>query len=75
MYNPNKGLESKPDRIGLDFETWGSRPLPTVGLDNYVSDPRFLPLMAGVAYRGNATVMYDFILEPDCKQDFLDTAL
>ena len=61
------------NEIGLDFETWGSRPLPTVGLDNYVSDPRFIPLMAAVARRRQATLVYDFILEPDCKQGFINT--
>lgn len=63
------------NEIGLDFETWGSRPLPTVGLDNYVSDPRFLPLMAGVAFRNQTTEVYDFVLEPDCKQDFINTVI
>lgn len=70
----NTGFKPRAS-IGLDFETWGSRPLPTVGLDNYVSDPQFLPLMAGVAYSHQPTVVYDFILEPDCKQNFINVAI
>lgn len=34
--------------IGLDFETYGSRPLPECGLENYVRDPHFTPLLARV---------------------------
>lgn len=30
--------------IGIDFETFGSRDLTKVGLDNYISDPKFKPL-------------------------------
>ena len=36
---------------GLDFETFGSRSLPTVGLDNYIRDPLFTPLLASRAVR------------------------
>lgn len=38
---------------GLDFETYGSRPLPLCGLENYVRDPHFTPLIARVAKRIN----------------------
>jgi DNA polymerase bacteriophage-type len=34
------------DLIGLDFETYGGVDLPTHGLDRYVSDPTFRPLLA-----------------------------
>ena len=34
---------------GLDFETFGTRDLPTVGLENYLADPEFRPLLAAVA--------------------------
>lgn len=37
---------------GLDFETYGSRPLPDVGLENYVRDSHFTALIARVAKRG-----------------------
>lgn len=37
--------------IGLDFETYGSVPLPTVGLSNYIRDPHFTPLIARLVGR------------------------
>ena len=49
---------------GLDFETYGSRSLPDVGLDNYLSDPNFMPLLASVAFldRGQLiTQTFDFV--------------
>jgi len=36
--------------IGLDFETYGSRNLTKVGLDNYINDPSFKPLIASINY-------------------------
>ena len=54
--------------IGLDFETYGSRSLPEVGLDNYVSDPNFRPLLASIAvYREGVwtTNTFDFVVDPD----------
>lgn len=36
------------DLIGLDFETYGSVDLPKHGLDRYVKDPHFRPLIACV---------------------------
>lgn len=53
--------------IGLDFETWGSRPLPKVGLDNYLADPGFTPLIGHIAQRagrdagGVRSEGYDFV--------------
>lgn len=43
----NKRYNRKAPRtkIGLDFETYGSRNLNDVGLDNYTSDPKFLSLI------------------------------
>lgn len=50
---------------GIDFETYGSRNLPKVGLDNYVTDPQFRPLICSVAYRdykGNVRLKtFDFV--------------
>lgn len=37
--------------IGLDFETYGDRPLPTCGLDNYVKSPYFTPLIGRLVAR------------------------
>lgn len=37
------------DLIGLDFETYGSVSLPDHGLDRYVKDPHFRPLIASVS--------------------------
>lgn len=51
--------------IGIDFETYGSRDLSTVGLDNYVNDPNFRPLICSTAYRDSHGVpvlkTYQFI--------------
>lgn len=44
MFNEN-------NLIGLDFETYGSVPLPTKGLSNYVRDPHFTPLIARLVAR------------------------
>ena len=44
MFNEN-------NLIGLDFETYGSVPLPIEGLSNYVRDPHFTPLIARLADR------------------------
>lgn len=37
--------------IGLDFETYGACDLPTHGLDRYVSDKTFMPLIGSIACR------------------------
>lgn len=50
--------------IGLDFETYGTRNLPAVGLYNYTADEYFQPLLAAVAYEGVVTHVIDF------SQDF-----
>lgn len=39
------------ERIGLDFETYGSVNLPDYGLDNYVNDEYFQPLIASLFMR------------------------
>lgn len=64
---------------GLDFETFGSRDLRTVGLDNYIRDPLFTPLLASRAYRledGNIYFNRYRLLYPnrmyDLKRDYLE---
>ena len=39
------------NRIGLDFETYGGVNLPVHGLDRYVSDETFTPILASVYWR------------------------
>lgn len=48
------------DYIGLDFETYGAVDLPTHGLDRYVSDKSFTPLLACVAYPSGVSRVFDF---------------
>jgi DNA polymerase len=51
--------------IGLDFETYGSRPLPDVGLENYMRDPFFTVLIGAVVkkdWNGNSSFLeLDFV--------------
>lgn len=49
--------------IGLDFETYGSRNLPKVGLQNYVDDPLFRPLVASMHAGNGNTEEIDFVLD------------
>lgn len=59
--------------LGLDFETYGAVNLPKHGLDRYVNDPSFRPLIAAV--HGNyipTKVVFDFIQDPDCIPEFLE---
>ena len=53
------------DYIGMDFETFGAVDLPKRGLDNYVKDPSFQPLICSVAQRGAPPVTYDFVFHPE----------
>lgn len=61
--------------IGLDFETYGAVSLPDHGLDRYVDDPSFTPLIAHTYYsRGNSEFPadYDFVLSPyEIERDLL----
>lgn len=63
--------------VGLDFETFGTRDLNKVGLDNYVADPNFRPLLAGIniydplASRPIETV-YDFVTGSLALNSFID---
>lgn len=45
--------------IGLDFETWGSRDIRKVGLDNYVNDPEFRVLIGSISSRNERTQGFD----------------
>ena len=60
---------------GLDFETYGTRDLRTVGIDNYMADPEFKPLIAAVVDGNGTEKVYDFILEPDCTEEFEEALL
>jgi DNA polymerase len=42
------------DRIGLDFETYGGVNLPVHGLDRYVSDETFTPILASVYWQDSS---------------------
>lgn len=55
---------------GLDFETYGTRDLRTVGIDNYMADPEFRPLIAAVVPENANEEVFDFMLEPDCIEEF-----
>lgn len=71
----NKRYNRKAPRtkIGLDFETYGSRNLNDVGLDNYTSDPKFKPLLAAVARSRTPHPLnrvYDFVLSDRDLDEF-----
>lgn len=42
--------------VGLDFETYGSKSMKDVGLQNYIDDPHFLPLKCRVVSGNNTLV-------------------
>jgi DNA polymerase len=58
---------------GLDFETYGDVNLPKYGLDRYVNDPSFKPLMASVSPNhqdfGITKCNYDFVMGLDREQE------
>lgn len=61
--------------IGIDFETYGTRDLRTVGLDNYVADPEFRPLLCAVVpQRGTnwQPFVIDFMLDGNPYGALLD---
>lgn len=55
--------------IGMDFETWGSEPLPTVGLDNYLHAGEFHPLACAMVWQDEgqheSIVVFDFVKRPE----------
>lgn len=55
--------------IGMDFETWGSEPLPTVGLDNYLHAGEFHPLACAMVWQDEGSheniVVFDFVKRPE----------
>ena len=56
--------------IGMDFETWGSEPLPTVGLDNYLHVGTFQPLACALVWQDEGEteediVVFDFVQRPE----------
>ena len=61
--------------FGLDFETFGSRNLPVVGLDNYLADPKFKPLIAAVYWKGSLgpnSHIFDFVCDPSAEAAFTE---
>ena len=54
--------------IGMDFETWGSEPLPTVGLDNYLHVGTFQPLACALVWQEDGQheyiAVFDFVQRP-----------
>ena len=61
--------------FGLDFETFGSRNLPVVGLDNYLADPKFKPLVAAVYWEselGAHNIVFDFVCDPSAEEAFTE---
>ena len=61
--------------IGMDFETFGAVDLPKRGLDNYVKDSSFQPLICSVALRGAKPVTYDFVFHPERDRKAFKNAL
>lgn len=60
--------------IDLDFETYGSVDLRKHGLDRYVSDPHFRPLIAVACYSdagGMTRAHYDFVADLDAARTHL----
>jgi DNA polymerase len=59
-------------KIGLDFETYGGVDLPKHGLDRYVSDPTFTPILACTYRQGpsgeDVTKRFDFV------EDYFESA-
>ena len=57
--------------VGCDFETYGSRDLTKVGLDNYVNDPEFRPLLCGIEYDDGSQILLDFVCDEKTALDIL----
>lgn len=63
-------LTGKGD-FGLDYETFGAVDLRRHGLDRYVNDPSFTPLIVSVAESGINPYTYDFVFDGDrAKQEY-----
>lgn len=64
-----------PFMIGLDFETFGAVDLRKHGLDRYVSDSSFRPLIAAVSPEsrdGGEDRVFDFVRDESAESDFKD---
>lgn len=61
--------------VGLDFETYGSRDLTIVGLDNYLSDENFTPLIAAVVSDAGPPQIFDFVRDYEVSVEQLRKAL
>ena len=71
--NKRYDIKAPRTKLGLDFETYGSRNLNDVGLDNYTSDPKFKPLLAAVAHTSTKHPLnrvYDFVLSDSHLNEF-----
>ena len=55
--------------FGLDFETYSDVDLKKHGLDRYVTDPSFRPLIAHTDIVGRS---WDFVLDPHAEKNFLN---
>lgn len=69
-----------PIIIGLDFETYSPVDLFKHGLDRYVSDPEFRPLVACLSIHDTSIEIYrewtfDFISDPGSVDSFTDTLI
>ena len=54
--------------IGLDFETYSPVDLKDEGLDNYVNDPDFRVLLAGMHTHTDDSYMIDFVHDEDALE-------
>lgn len=61
--------------VGLDFETYSATDLPTHGLNRYVNDPTFRPLIASTSREGESTSRYNFVHDYDKARSLLKRAL
>ena len=55
--------------FGLDFETYSDVDLKKHGLDRYVTDPSFRPMIAHTDIVGRS---WDFVLDPHAEKDFVN---
>ena len=60
-------MKTYPD-AGLDFETLGAVNLPVHGMDNYMNDPLFRPLIAAL-WTPNQAEVFDFVDRRDGSLD------
>jgi DNA polymerase len=59
--SPPQKEQSMTEYIGLDFETYSGTDIKRHGLDRYISDPDFTPLIASVYSGSGGAATFDFI--------------